>query len=201
MNARITDGVVALRYYRPDDTKTLFEAAYESRDEIGRWMDWCHPAYSMTDAQIWVDAQPHLRGIGDHPMVISDATTGRFLGGSGLNQVNDVHGYANLGYWVRTSATGQGVATRTTRLVAIAGLAALGLHRMEIVCDVANASSIRVAERVGATREGVARSRLKHGGEVSDAVMFSLIRDDLPRLIADATEAGTHEPRIDLAGG
>ena len=198
MTAQITDGIVSLRYYRPDDTEILFEAAYESRDEIGRWMDWCHPRYSMTDAQIWINAQPNLRQIGDHPLVITDAETGTFLGSSGLNQVNQIHGFANLGYWVRSTATGGGVATRAARLVAIMGLGALGLRRMEIVCNVANAASIRVAERVGAVREGVARSRLMYGGEVADAVMFSLTRDDLPRLVAAAAEIGAHEPRIDL---
>lgn len=198
MTAQLTDGVVALRYYRPGDVAAVFEAVDESRAEIGAWMDWCHADYAPRDAETWVASQPVLRASGDHPMVIVDADTDRLLGSSGLNQVNAIHGFANLGYWVRTSATGRGVASRAARLVSIAGLSALGLHRIEIVTDVRNTASIRVAEKTGALRESVARNRLRHGGESHDACMFSLVKDDLPRLVEVATAQGVHEPRIEL---
>ncbi len=199
MTARLTDGVVALRYYRPGDVAAVFEAVDESRTEIGAWMDWCHADYGLDDTETWVASQPELRALGDHPMVIVDAGTDRVLGSSGLNQVNTIHGFANLGYWVRTSAAGNGVASRAARLVAIAGLSALGLRRIEIVTDVSNAPSIRVAEKIGAHCEGIARQRLRHGGEHHDAYMFSLVTEDLDRLIEEATAGGTGEPRIELA--
>ena len=34
----------------------------------------------------------------------------RFLGGCGINHISRVHRFGNLGYWVRTSATGRGIA-------------------------------------------------------------------------------------------
>ena len=40
-----------------------------------------------------------------------------FLGGCGINGINREDGYANLGYWVRRSAMGQGVAPAAVRLV------------------------------------------------------------------------------------
>lgn len=196
----LTDGVVSLRYYLPDDVDAVYDAVDESRAEIGRWMGWCHPGYSRADTEQWVAAQPQMRDSGDHPLLILDTPTGKVLGSSGLNAINTVHRFANLGYWVRTSAAGRGVATRAARLVAIAGLSALGLSRIEIVTDVANLSSARVAEKLGAVRESVARSRLRHDGVSHDAFMFSLVTSDLERLIADARAAGRHEPRIDLVG-
>ena len=47
---------------------------------------------------------------------------------------------------------------------------------------VGNDASLRVAEKVGATREGLLRSKIVANGEVYDAVMFSLIQRDLVRL-------------------
>lgn len=199
MTVQLTDGVVGLRYYRPADAAIVFEAVDESRAEIGAWMDWCHADYGPRDAEIWVASQPALRAAGDHPMVIVDAVTDHLLGASGLNQVNAAHAFANLGFWVRTSATGRGVAARAARLVAIAGLSALGLQRIEIVTDVRNTASIGVAEKIGAHRESVARNRLRHGGESHDAYMFSLVTDDLGRLVEEATAQGVHEPRVELA--
>jgi RimJ/RimL family protein N-acetyltransferase len=39
-------------------------------------------------------------------------------------------------------------------------------------------ASLQVAEKVGATREGVLRSRLVVQNKVHDVVMFSLVRQD-----------------------
>ena len=59
------------------------------------------------------------------------------------------------------------------------GFVDLGLVRVEIVVDVDNEPSLRVAEKVNATREGVERQRLVIGERVRDAVMYSLLPEDL----------------------
>ena len=53
------------------------------------------------------------------------------------------------------------------------------MKRIEIVAAVGNRRSQRVAEKVGAAREGILRNRLKIGEVWHDAVMFSLVPDDL----------------------
>ena len=58
------------------------------------------------------------------------------------------------------------------------GFEELDLRRIEIVVTLANDASLRVAEKVGARREGVLRRRLMAHGESYDAVMFSLISED-----------------------
>jgi ribosomal-protein-serine acetyltransferase len=47
------------------------------------------------------------------------------------------------------------------------------------VAAVGNVHSQRVAEKIGATREGILRNRLTLGGKQVDAVMYSLIPEDL----------------------
>jgi RimJ/RimL family protein N-acetyltransferase len=110
---------------------------------------------------------------------ITDAATGRFLGGCGLNQFHAVHRMANLGYWIRTSAAGRGAASAATVLVARYGLRVVGLQRIEILADVGNLASQRVAEKAGARLEGRLRNRLFHHSQVRDGVLYSLISDDL----------------------
>ena len=88
---------------------------------------------------------------------------------------------ANLGYWVRTNSVGRGVATSATRLAARFGFEELGLHRIEIVAAVENIASQRVAEKAGALREGLLRKRLLIRGESQDAVLFSLLPEDLAK--------------------
>jgi RimJ/RimL family protein N-acetyltransferase len=94
-----------------------------------------------------------------------------------VNQVNKANRFANLGYWVRTSATGRGVAPAAVRLVADEVFRQTDLVRLEIVVALGNVRSQRVAEKVGAMREGVLRRRLAIPGGAADAVMYSLLRD------------------------
>ena len=51
-----------------------------------------------------------------------------------------------------------------------------GLHRIEIIAAVENIPSDRVAEKAGATREGVLRERLLLHGRRHDGVILSLLR-------------------------
>ena len=85
---------------------------------------------------------------------------------------------ANLSYQIRTSRTGEGIASEAARLVAQYGFQELGLQRIEVVVAVDNAPSLRVAEKIGAFREGLLRNRLRIKGSPRDAYMHSLIPSD-----------------------
>jgi len=53
------------------------------------------------------------------------------------------------------------------------------LNRVEIVIATENKASIRVAEKIGALREGILRKRIVVRDTVYDAFLFSLLADDL----------------------
>lgn len=170
---------VAIRPYALDDAPRLFEAARESIAEVFLWLPWCRPEYAINDAREWIEKQAQLfadRTSYAFAIAIA-AAAGRFLGGCGLNQIDPLHRRANLGYWVRTSAAGRGIASAAVRQLAAWAFANTELVRLEIVAAVENAASIRVAEKAGAFREGVARSRLRFHDASHDAVIFSIVRD------------------------
>jgi RimJ/RimL family protein N-acetyltransferase len=154
----------------------MHAAALESVAEVYPWMAWCHERYSLEEAQQWVAVQEDLaKQRMAYEFAILDEG-GRFLGGCGVNQISKANRFANLGYWVRTSATGRGVAPAAVRLVTEYAFKETDLIRLEIVCAAGNTRSQRVAARVGAVREGVLRSRLLLPTGPSDAVMYSLVR-------------------------
>jgi RimJ/RimL family protein N-acetyltransferase len=177
----LTDGQLVVRFYREDDAPELFQAVRESIPEVSAWLGWCHENYSIEESRDFVRSRSEKAETGEwYSFGIFDQTDNdRFLGGVGLNFINRVHQFGNLGYWVRTSATGKGVASRASSLVARFAFEELGLHRIEILAAVSNVASQRVAEKIGAVREGVLRKRLLIRGESQDAVMFSLVREDL----------------------
>jgi RimJ/RimL family protein N-acetyltransferase len=60
-------------------------------------------------------------------------------------------------------------------------LGELGFHRLELQIYGFNERAIAHAERVGYVREGVKRKAYDKSGEWQDAVLFSMLRDELPR--------------------
>ena len=175
------DGDILVRPLELTDDQSLFEAVRESLPEVSPWLGWCHENYSIDEAREFLRSRAE-KSLGDewYSFGVFDRSNGeRFLGGVGLNFINRVHQFGNLGYWVRTSRTGSGVASRASRLVGRFGFEELGLHRIEILAAVSNLASQRVAEKIGAAREGVLRKRLLIRGEPQDAVMFSLVHEDL----------------------
>jgi len=165
-----------LRPYTAEDAESLHAAVRESLAELSRWLPWAHPAYALGESREWIAAREGLaaRGLEHHFAIVDDA--GGYVGGCGINQINRVHRFGNLGYWVRTAATGRGAATAAVARLAEWAFRETDLVRLEIVCAVGNERSQRVAERAGAVREGLLRDRLLIHGRAHDAVMYSLTR-------------------------
>ena len=167
-----------IRLYQQADAEQMHAAALESVAEVYPWMAWCHERYTLDEARQWVAVQEDLakQGLAYEFAILNE--DGRFLGGCGINQINKANRFANLGYWVRTSAMGRGVAPAAVRLVTEYAFKKTNLIRLEIVCAARNTRSQRVAEKVGAVREGVLRGRLLLPTGPSDAVMYSLLRPE-----------------------
>jgi RimJ/RimL family protein N-acetyltransferase len=172
----LTDGIVALRAHRPSDGPALAEAVRESVGTVGRWQDWCHDAYDLAAAESWIATcrQSWLMGDGCE-MLIVDATTDRLLGGMGVNQRNREHRFANLGYWVRESMQGRGIATRAAKLAIRFAFETVGVTRLEVVVAHDNVPSRRTAERIGGKFEGMLRNRLYIQESPVDAAMYALL--------------------------
>jgi RimJ/RimL family protein N-acetyltransferase len=177
----LADERLNLRTFTEDDVAGLCEAITESKEQLIRWMPWCTPDYRRSDTEAFVQAQPQAWREGrEYSFLILAQHTGYVLGGCGLNRIDWLNLYGNLGYWVRTSAAGRGVATAATRLLLGFAFEKLGLMRVEIVAAVDNAPSQRVAEKVGATREGRARNRCRARGVQHDAYVYSVTPEGNP---------------------
>jgi RimJ/RimL family protein N-acetyltransferase len=170
-------GAFVLRPFAPGDAPAFAGAVRESAGSIGRWMDWASFDYDVDRALAWFATCDQQRVTGTaHEFGIFDTVTGMLVGGAGLNQLVPHHGLANLGYWVRTSRRGEGAATNAARALAAHGLGPLALSRLEIVVAEGNEDSCRVARRVGAVHECLARDRLRVHGTPVRAHVFSLVR-------------------------
>ena len=119
-------------------------------------------------------------GLGVH-LAATERRTGDLVGTIGLFKVDWTHLTSEVGYGMRPGARGRGHATEALRLVSDWALRDCGLFRVELRAMVANRASVRVAEKAGYLREGVARGAERdRDGIARDMIVFSRIGTDPP---------------------
>ncbi|MGE5251738.1 MAG: GNAT family N-acetyltransferase [Bacteroidota bacterium] len=191
----LTDGQVTLRPFQYADVSELYAAVRESLAELKPWMSWAHDGYSQREARDFVAL---VRASGEEGILygfaITDAKDGSISGSCSLSHFHPVYRFCNLGYWVRTSRQGRGIASRAALLAARFAVEQLKLIRVEVVVAAGNAPSLRVAEKIGAHREGLLRNRITVGATLHDAVMFSFIPEDFTPAVRPPSSNGRGLP-------
>lgn len=175
-NIELTDGFVTLRPYRPADVDALYKAVQESIAELFKYMPVWLSDYTLEECRSWIESQ---MGEESYALATFDATNNNLLGGCGLRITDKSFGIADLSYWMRTNQTKRGFATSSALLLVQFGLNKLNLNRIEIIARTDNIPSQRVAEKLGATKEGIMRNRIVFNSRPYDAVLYSLIPQDL----------------------
>ncbi len=151
MRDYLTDGHISVRRYHIDDASALYEAVHESIAELTRW-GFYHPGFNIQDAERDVISRIKDWNEGKSYKYLIEALPGPVLiGNCGVSELKLDKNQAALGWWVRTSKTGRGIATAAARLVARAAFEDLQLCVLNIYAKVDNYPSRRVAEKIGAT--------------------------------------------------
>jgi len=163
----LANAKIVIRPFEPSDADEFVRAAHESIETVGTWMSWCTHSFN----------QDREAGRA-YDMGLFCAVTGQLLGGAGINQLVAHHRYGNIGYWVRQSRQGQGIARQAVALLRDFGFQQLGLFWLEIVMAVGNSASEAVAIAAGATFECRARNRIFLHGQPLDAHIYALVPAD-----------------------
>jgi RimJ/RimL family protein N-acetyltransferase len=172
----LSDGVVTLRPWRPDDAEAI-AAAFADRESL-YWMHQVPDPYTESEALEYVRAMGTAwRARRGGAFAVVEEATGAVAGSVGLNVVDAELAIVEVGYWAAPAVRGRGLTTRALRLLARWLLVTAGAARVQLRADVQNAASVRVAEKAGFTREGVLRSSgYNHrAGRRIDYAMFSLL--------------------------
>jgi ribosomal-protein-alanine N-acetyltransferase len=101
------------------------------------------------------------------------------LGGLTLSNIRrGVAQTCTLGYWMGEPHAGQGHMAGGVRTVIPFVFDVLRLRRIEAACLPGNQASIRLLERVGFIREGLARQYLCIDGRWQDHLLFAFLKGD-----------------------
>lgn len=172
--------IIAIRPLRIEDAVPLHTAVRASLPTLSQWLPWASEAYDLAAAEGWI-AHCIAAAAADveHHFGVFDADSDALLGGVGINHRIPAYRSANLGYWTTDAARGRGVAVEAARQAARFGFERLGLQRIAILIQPENRASLRVAIKLGAVCEGMARDALVVRGRPHEAMVHSLLPRDL----------------------
>ncbi len=114
-----------------------------------------------------------------YPFFIFKKEEETLIGGITLSNVQrGVTQSAALGYWMGTPYQNQGFMSEAVEVMQKFVFRELMLHRLEAATMPSNEASIRVLEKCGFCKEGLARRYLRINGTWSDHFLYSFIEDD-----------------------
>ena len=181
-----------LRPFRRRDVDSLVEAARESLAELSRWLPWAHGRYGRTDAMRFirdsVTAWTEDRAFDFTIRALDDPDT--HLGNISVWHTSRREQAGEIGYWIRTHRSGDGLATEAVARVLQVAFEELRLHRVILRIAVGNRASERVAEKLGFLQEGLLRKEVLVAGEWLDHSLWGLLDEEYRANRADYAAAG-----------
>lgn len=152
------DDFVRLRPWRHADADGLVEGWTDP--EVARWND--VPAdTSVEAARRWIGGwSERVRTGVSLDLVIVDRVSDDTVGEVGVAHFDDLHASAEIGFWLRPEARGQGYAVAAVRLLADWIVESVGVRLLFTRSSPENVASARVLERAGFERRGTSAEGL-----------------------------------------
>jgi ribosomal-protein-serine acetyltransferase len=147
---RIDVGDVTLRPWVPDDVDAMAQVVAESLDHLRPWMPWAAAEPLTRDDRARLIGEFGRQWEAGESFVYGIFVDGTPIGGTGLHARIGADAL-EIGYWVHPRWTGRGIATATTRALAVAAFDLPDVVRVEIHHDRANVVSRRIPEKLGFT--------------------------------------------------
>ena len=167
-----------LRLPEERDGDELYALIEANRERLRPWMPWSAEATLDSTLDFIRTSRRQLgeRAALELMIVERDA----IVGAAGLNRIDWANRHGNIGYWIAEQAQGRGTVTACVRALVDHAFGNWELHRVEIRAAPANVRSLRVAERLGFTQEGVARECERFDDRYLDHVVYSMLAHEWP---------------------
>jgi ribosomal-protein-serine acetyltransferase len=169
-----------LRPYRSGDGAAFWEAVDEDRVDLAQWVGWVD-AYKTPE-----DAESYVRNMGGRWVTREALILGIFsldektlYGGTGFHGFDWKVPSLEIGWFLRSSARGRGIASEAVSLCCTLAFDHMKVNRVWGSVDALNNKSWKLFERVGFTREAHLRSECRdHHGTVRDTFLYGMLARD-----------------------
>jgi ribosomal-protein-serine acetyltransferase len=169
-----------LRPFRRRDVSAIHDAVTVSLPDLKKWLPWANERYSRSVTSHFVrDSMASWnegRAFDFAIRRINDPN--RHLGNVSVWFTSRPNRIGEIGYWIRSDETGQGICTEAVVQVLQIAFENLAMHRVTLRIAVGNIASERVAAKLGFTLEGILRHEVKVGDEWMDHTIWGLLVEE-----------------------
>ena len=160
---------VLLRPMVKEDARGIF--AYASDPAVTEFLTW-DTHQSLADSEAFIE-----RALADPGRLTLVIQVEDWVAGCiGLTPIPRAFRAAELGYVLHRAFWGRQYALEGATLAITYGFETLHFNRIESLCAVPNARSLRVLEKLGMKREGVVRELRSFHGALPDMALYSVLR-------------------------
>ncbi len=111
-------------------------------------------------------------------LAIQHLADGRVIGSIRLSVSDEATRTADFGYSLASAYWRQGLGTEAARAMVAAAFEALGLHRLWAECDVRNAGSYGIMEKLGMRREAHHRRNKRARDGWRDSYVYAILAEE-----------------------
>jgi len=168
-----------LRPFRRRDLNAVDEAITASLSDLARYLPWA-VNYSRNTTQHFIrdSAAAWAEARAFDFTIRNAASPDMHLGNISLWWVSRPNLVGEIGYWVRSDYSAQGICTEAAANIVQIGFEELGMHRITLRIAVGNLASERVAAKLGFTNEGLLRDEVKVGADWMDHTIWGLLEHE-----------------------
>lgn len=167
-----------LRYATAADAPALLALGAEA--EVTRFFSW-GPYTSLAQPAAYIAGLQGERERGERlDFVIVDPDAGP-IGVTGLSELSRRDRRAVVGTWLGRRYWGTGANRGSKALIAWLAFQVLGLERLGAYSDLRNPRSQAALAGLGFAREGILRRWHRHGEQVHDVILYSLVKREWER--------------------
>ena len=169
-----------LRSARPGDAPALYDAIESSLPEFFPWLAFSAKQPDLeTLERVSTEAQEKFAAHEFFVWRVWEPDGNTMVGTVDLHSIHLDAPSCEIGFWMRTSHTGRGLAKEAVNAIIDVALEHLGALRIEARCDTRNERACRFIERLGFVFEGIARNDDRDAaGQLCSTRVYALTRDD-----------------------
>ncbi|MGW1493495.1 GNAT family N-acetyltransferase [Streptomyces sp. NPDC002402] len=168
------DDGAQLRPLEPWRAEEFLAHIDRGREFIGQYIGLAAAATDIGSARAFLQSYAEKQAA-DGGRIYGIWLDGTLVGGVLFRVFDTALEYCEVGCWLEPTGAGRGLVTRAVRVLIDWAVLERGMHRVEWMAAAANTASLKVAQRLGMTRDGVLREAYPYRGVRHDMEVWSVL--------------------------
>lgn len=178
---KLTGERIYLRFFEPTDAEAMLDLNVRNRDFFSKYVATRNDDYYTLETQESIIIRNRSQAEQDsrYSFGIFEKATDKLIGNIALTEI--IRGALQggfIGYYLDKEYNGRGYMSEAVKLAVDYAFRELKLHRLEAGVMPHNIASIRVLEKAGFKKEGIARKNVLINGVWQDHQMLAMLDED-----------------------